>query len=88
MILTAEDSTIKINREELSVKYDGENVIFKGEYLAVSETIGRLAASVVVEAKSGDVNGAPVSVIFDWSISIANGEVVVASEDGSTMMID
>ena len=54
----------------------------------MSKTVVGGAASGVVEAKLVDVNGAPVSVIFDGSTDFVNGKVVVASKEGYTMMID
>ena len=46
--------------------------------------IGGGTASAVVEAKSVDVNGEPVSVIFDGITAIVNGEVVVLKKGVSS----
>ena len=50
VIATAEGSTIEINREEVSVTFDRTDVIVNGEAVSVRETVGRGAASAVVEA--------------------------------------
>ena len=74
--------------EEISVTFDGTNVNVNGELFGVNKTVGGGTASVAVEAKSVDVNRAPVSTIFDGSTALMNGEVDVESEEGSTMVID
>ena len=58
-----------------------------GEAVHVSETFGGGAAPAVVESESVNVNGISVSVTFDGKTALVNGEVVTASEEGSTVMI-
>ena len=66
---------------------DGRDVIVNGEAVHVSETVGGGAAPAVLGSESFNVNGESVSVIFDGTTSLMNGEVVTASEEGSTVTI-
>merc|ERR1712157_504490 len=79
---------LEINGEEVSVTFDGDNVIVNGEAVPVSETVGGDAPGAVVEGGSVDVNGEDVAVIFDGSTAIVNGEVVPVSDEETTVMID
>ena len=62
-------------------------MIVNGEAVHVRETFGGGAAPAVVESESVNVNGISVSVTFDGKTALVNGEVVTASEEGSTVMI-
>ena len=85
MIVAAEGSTKEINRDEVSVIFDGENMIVNVGSLGVSKTVGGGAASAFVEAKLVDANVGPVS---HGSTAFANGKVVVASEDGEEVSVN
>ena len=55
--------------------FNKDNVMVNGEQVGVSESTSGDAACAVLEAKSVEVIGEAVAVIFDDSTAIMNGEV-------------